>query len=107
MTQDEVWLNRKGDSKEDNTIKAFKLDETYNAHGDLEVKDLMDFATGYTDNYLRDLYKNILSNFATKSYTQEEVFRMVSGVEYLSEKTLDRLLSKLKRDILKYLNVIS
>lgn len=103
----DVCLNRKDGSKEDNTIKAFKLDEMYNAHGDLEVKDLMDFATGYTDNYLRDLYKNILSNFTAKGYTQEEVFRIVFGVEYLSEKTLDRPLSKLKRDILKYLNVIS
>lgn len=101
-----VKLDRVIGSREDNTIKSFKLDELYDAHGDLEVKDLMNFATGFTDNYLRDLYQNILSDFATKGYTKEEVFRMVFGAEYLTEHTLDRPLSKLKRDVLKYLNVI-
>lgn len=102
-----VNLNRVKGSREDNTIKSFKLEELYDVHGDLEVKDIMNFATGFTDNYLRDLYQNILSDFATKGYTQEDVFRMIFGAEYLSEKTLDRPLSKLKRDVLKYLNVIS
>lgn len=101
-----VKLNRVIGSREDNTIKSLKLEELYDAHGDLEVKDLMNFATGFTDNYLRDLYHNILSDFATKGYTKEEVFRIVFGAEYLSEHTLDRPLSKLKRDVLKYLNVI-
>lgn len=102
-----VNLERKKGSKEDNTIKSFKLDELYDAHGELEVKDLMDFATGYTDNYLRDLYRNVLGDFTPKGYTKEDVFRMIFGAEYLPEHTLDRPLSKLKRDILKYLNVIT
>lgn len=101
-----VVLERVKGGKEDNTIKSFKLDEIYDAHGDLEVKDLMVFATGYTDNYLHDLFQTVLSDFSTKGYTKEDVFRMFFGTEYLAEHTLDRPLSKLKRDILKYLNVI-
>lgn len=101
-----VNLDRVKGSREDNTIKSLKLEELYDVHGDLEVKDLMNFATGFTDNYLRDLYQSVLSDFTTKGYTKEEVFRMIFGAEYLAEHTLDRPLSKLKRDILKYLNVI-
>lgn len=106
---DRVWtvcLERARGGKEDNTIKAFCLDEIYGAHGDLEVKNLMDFATGYTDNYLRDLYENVLADFITKGFSKEEVFRMLFGAEYLPEHTLDMPLSKLKRDVLKYLGVI-
>jgi hypothetical protein len=101
-----VILSRDIDSKEDNTIKAFKLDDIYDAHGDLEVKDLMNLATGYTHNYLRDLFNNVLKDYSTKGYTFEDVYRMVFGVESSTEHTLDRPLSKLKRDLLKYLNVI-
>lgn len=101
-----VILERKKNSKEDNTIKSFKLDEIYYAHGNIEVKDLMNFASGYTDNYLHDLFNNVLSDFSTKGYTKEDVFRVLFGVEYFPEHTLDRPLSKLKRDILRYLNVI-
>lgn len=102
-----LLLERKEHSKEDNTIKSLRMDEIYDVHGDLEVKDLMNFATGYTENYLRDLFQNVLADFSTKGYTKEDVFRMIFGTEYLPEHTLDRPLSKLKRDILKYLNIIS
>lgn len=102
-----VILEREEHGKEDNTIKSFRMDEIYDVHGDLEVKDLMIFATGYTDNYLRDLFQNVLTDFSTKGYTKEDVFRMIFGTEYLPEHTLDRPLSKLKRDVLKYLNIIS
>lgn len=36
----------------DNTIKAFSLDEIYDAHGPLGVKDMMDFAQAYNGTYL-------------------------------------------------------
>jgi len=101
-----ISIKRKKNSREDNTIKSFKLDEIYDVHGDMEVKDLMDFATGYTNTYLRDLFCNVLKDFSMKGYTKEDVFRMIFGVEYLSEHTLDRPLSKLKRDVLQYLKVI-
>lgn len=101
-----VCLERDKGSVEDNTIKSFKLDEIFDAHGDLEVKDLVDFAMGYTDNYLHDLFKNVLADFSTKGYTREDVFRMIFGAEYLPEHTLDRPLSKLKRDVLNYLNIL-
>ena len=101
-----VNLDRIKKSKEDNTINSFFLDDIYDAHGDLEVKDLMDFAAGYTDNYLHDLFNKILSDYSTKGFSKADVFRMLFGTEYLPEKTLDRPLSKLKRDILKYLGVI-
>ena len=101
-----VYLDRVKDSKEDKTINSFCLDDIYDAHGDLEVKDIMNFARGYTENYLRDLFRSILSDFSSKGYTKSDVFRMVFGTEYYSEHTLNRPLSKLKRDLLVYLGVI-
>lgn len=101
-----VSIERAKGGKEDNTIKAFCLDDLYDAHGDLELKDLMNFATGYSDNYLRDLFNTLLKDYSTKGFSKAEVFRMFFGAEYLPEKTLDRPFSKLKRDVLKYLGVI-
>lgn len=101
-----VCLERTNDSKEDKTIQAFRLDDIYDVHGDLEVKDLINFARAYTDNYLHDLFQTVLSDFSNVGYTKSDVFRMIFGAEYLPEHTLNRPLSKLKRDILAYLKVI-
>ena len=39
-------------------------------------------------------------------YSREDVFRMMFGVEADIEKTLDRPLSKLKRDVLEWLGIV-
>ena len=101
-----VSIERVKGGKEDNTIKAFCLDDLYDAHGDLEVKDLMDFATGYTDNYLRELFDKVLADYSIKGFSKADVFRMLFGAEYIPSKFLDRPFSKMKKDILEYLHII-
>ena len=90
----------------DNTIKAFALDRIYDMHGNLEVKDLMDFAQAYNGTYLRGIYDMMREELGVAGFSQEEVYRMIFGTEALPSKTLDRPLSKLKRDVLGYLGIV-
>lgn len=102
-----VCLKRTSDSpKVDNTIKAFALDEMYSCHGDLEVKDIIDFAYTYSDGYLKNLFNKVLKDFSVKGLTQAEVYRMMFATELDSNKFANRPLSKLKKDILEYLGII-
>ena len=93
--------------KVDNTIKALHLDEIYDLHGPLEVKDLMDFAQAYNGIYLHTVYKLLTNDLGLVGYSQEEVYRMLFGAESVPSKFLDRPLSKLKYDVLKYLHIIN
>jgi hypothetical protein len=100
-----VDIVRDINSREDNTIKAFNLQEVYNFHGTLEVKDLIEFNSAYNNSYLSLLFQEILSNqFGV--YTKADVYRMLFGVELEPKDFGNRPLSKLKYDILKYLKVI-
>lgn len=90
----------------DNTIKAFGLDEIYDMHGSLEVKDMMDFAQAYNGTYLHMIYNLLQSDLQPAGFTQEEIYRMLFGTESIPSQFLDRPLSKLKHDILKYLHII-
>ena len=101
-----VTIDRTVGSKEDNTIKAFSLDRIYEMHGNLEVKDMMNFAQTYNGTYLSGIFKKIKEDLGHAGYTPEEVYRMIFGAESIPSKFLDRPLSKLKRDILEYLNII-
>lgn len=95
-----VKIHRQKDSKEDNTIKAFKLDEIYAMHGELEVTDIMYFKESYPDGYLSDLFDNLLKD-STRKMTKYDVYRMLFGTEMDSDKYLDRPFGKLKHDLLK------
>lgn len=100
-----VKIKRPEGSKEDKTIKAFKLDEIYAVHGDLEVSDIMNFKESYPDGYLSDLFDNLLKD-SNRKMTKYEIYRMLFGTEMDSEKHLDRPFSKLKHDLLKeFLNI--
>lgn len=100
-----VKIERTKDSKEDNTVKAFALDEIYAEHGRLEVTELMRFNSAYSDGYLKVLFEELLKDFGTK-LTKAEVYRMLFGTELEPEKFGERPMSKLKYDVLKYLEVI-
>lgn len=90
----------------DNTIKAFALDRIYDMHGNLEVKDIMNFVQAYNGTYLRSIYEMMNRDLGAAGFSQEEVYRMLFGTESVPTKTLDRPLSKLKRDVLKYLGIL-
>lgn len=95
-----VILKRNAHSLEDETIKALCLDDVYDKHGELEVKDIMDFKLKNNPTYLRNLFATTCLDM-TGVYTQADVYRMLFGVEADIDKTLNRPFSKLKRDILK------
>lgn len=90
----------------DNTINAFGLDRIYDMHGNLEVKDLMDFSQAYSDTYLHDIFNKINDDLGFAGYSKEEIYRMFFGTEPEGSNYLNRPLSKLKRDILEYLYII-
>lgn len=100
-----VKIDRVAGSKEDNTVKAFALDEIYAEHGRLEVEDLMRFNSAYNDGYLKVLFEELLDKFCPKM-SKAEVYRMLFGTELEPEKFGERPMSKLKYDILRYLHVI-
>lgn len=95
-----VLLKRTVGSMEDNTIKSFWLDEIYDKHGELEVKDIMDFAQGNNVTYLKGLFKTICEDFKGER-SVGDVYRMLFGIEAEIDKILNRPFSKLKRDILE------
>lgn len=96
-----VKLKRNDNTKEDNTIKALFLDELYAEHGPLEVKDIMDFAIKNNPTYLKTLFYKVCEELK-EDYSQTDVYRMLFGIEAEMDRTLERPLSKLKRDILKF-----
>ena len=100
-----VKIDRVASSKEDNTVKAFALDEIYAEHGRLEVEDLMRFNSAYNDGYLKVLFDELLDKFCSKM-TKAEVYRMLFGTELDPKIFGERPMSKLKYDVLKYLHVI-
>ena len=71
-----------------------------------EVKDLLDFAQAYNGTYLKSIYEKVSKDLGASGFSQEEVYRMLFGTEMDPAKNLDRPLSKLKRDLLEYLNII-
>ena len=100
-----VKIERTKESKEDNTVKAFALDEIYAEHGRLEVTELMRFNYAYNDGYLKVLFEELLNDFGTK-LTKAEIYRMLFGTELEPERFGERPMSKLKYDVLRYLQII-
>ncbi|MDR0894231.1 MAG: hypothetical protein LBN06_02865 [Prevotellaceae bacterium] len=85
-------------------LNIFKIEDIYSAHARLELKDLYAFATKYSPTYLQEVLANTVNDLRI---TQEEAYRILFGAEMLPENDNDRPLSKLKRDILEELHVIS
>ncbi|GGD26382.1 hypothetical protein [Flavobacterium orientale] len=88
-------------SKGKNTIEAFKIKEIYETHEE-EIKELRRIRDVYSDSYLQKLstlYKGIIS--------QDEVYRLAFGVYIEEAKFEKRPLSKMKKDILIELGIIT
>lgn len=95
-----VLMKCRKHSKEAKTIEDLALDTIYDRHGELDVKDIMDFAHKNNTTYLRDLFNKLCMDF-NGIYSKSDVYRMLFGVEADIDKTLNRPFSKLKRDILE------
>ena len=100
-----VKIKRNDNTKEDYTIKALFLDELYAEHGPLEVKDIMDFAIKNNPTYLKTLFYKVCGELKN-DYSQADIYRMLFGIEAEMDRTLERPLSKLKRDLLKLEGII-
>jgi len=87
-------------SKIENTLKEFKIEEVYNAHSMFELKDLIDLKQKYSEDYLDLLFKK---SFKGIGMSEEEIYRMVFGVEKEEKDFHKRPFSKFKTDIVKEL----
>lgn len=92
-------------SKEERTVKDMRLQEIYAIHGELEVRDLMNFSRSYPSGYLKQLFEDVLKS-SKRKLNRSEVYRMLFGAEMNSVHFLDRPLSKLKHDILVEIGVL-
>ena len=86
-------------SKEAQMAKDLKTLQMYQPHGVMEVKDLLDFATDNTPEYLEGLCEYVMRR-GKNVLTWDDAYRLMFGTERNEEKYLDRPLSKLKHDIL-------
>lgn len=96
-------IRRTSGSKEDTTIKAFKLEEIYATHQD-EIADLVRLRKLYSPRYLLQL--RTLLKKADQSISIEELYRLAFGTHINEADFHKRPLSKMKKDILKELNII-
>lgn len=89
-------------SKIAKTLEGFKIQEVYDAHSNLELKDLLELRHKYSDNYLDIL---INDTFGKLPISRREAYRLIFGVEYKEIDFHKRPFSKFKRDILKELGI--
>lgn len=81
----------------------FKLKEAYRYHGDLEVKDILQYNYQYSDAYLKTLLQELLEHY---KLSKADIYRMLFGTELEAFNNLNRPLSKLKRDILTEIGIL-
>ncbi len=86
--------------KVQNTIVFNKINKIYESHSNRELKDLLDLRYKYSRNYLDIL---LTKTFKDISISNEEVYRMIFGVETNDENFHKRPFSKFKRDIINEL----
>lgn len=80
------------------TIKFNKIEEIYNAHSTLELKDLLDLRYKYSTKYMSTLLD--VFNLPT---SEEEIYRMIFGIEIKEDDYHKRPFSKFKHDLIEEL----
>lgn len=83
------------------TSDVFKLSAVMSGHSE-ELKDLFDIRYKFSQRYFMELF----STYKKLGLSYEEVYRIVFGVHFIEDNFNQRPFSKLKKDILKELNVI-
>lgn len=96
-----VALEVKARSKMANTLKAFRIQEIYDAHSEFELKDLLELRYKYSENYLDTLFHKTFHI----PISQKEAYRMIFGVEFDDAHHFKRPFSKFKKDILVRLGI--
>jgi hypothetical protein len=86
-------------SKISNTLRLFKINDVYNSHSDLELRDLLDLRYKYPKNYI-----DMLVNTTFKGIMDsDEIYRLIFGIEIKEDLYHKRPLNKFKHDIIKKL----
>lgn len=83
------------------SLEAMKLQQIYSTHAD-EIRELIYLKKAYSDSYLTSLSSILKSNL-----TKEEIYRLAFGVYLEDDQLYKRPLSKLKKDILEELGIVS
>ena len=81
-----------------NTLEIFKIPQIYATHSGFELKDLLDLATNNHPDYISTLVNKTISEL---KLSEEDVYRMLFGIEINEEHYLKRPMSKFKSDIIK------
>lgn len=95
-------ISKKG-SKAEKSIKEFKIEEVYDAHSNLELKDLLELKFKYSEDYL-DTLLNV--TFKGINLSENEIFRLTFGAEFDDADFHKRPFSKFKKDIINELRKI-
>lgn len=90
------------DKKIKTSKKLFRLEEIMSAHSE-EIKDLFDIKHRFSERYFEELFKT----YSTLGLNYEDVYRVVFGVHYQENNFSNRPFSKLKKDILIELGIIT
>lgn len=96
VSSDRIVVN-----KINKSLEVFKLKEIMTAHSD-ELMDLFNIRYRFSDRYFEELFRT----YRTLGLNIEEVYRTVFGTEYKIDKFSKRPFSKIKRDLLKELNIV-
>lgn len=99
----QVETKTNGGDKINKFISDFKIKEIYNAHADYELKDLVDLRLKYPNNYIKTLLNDTFNGI---KISEEEIYRLVFGVEMDSDNYHKRTFSKFKCDIINELKKI-
>lgn len=84
------------------TMESYKIEEVYNAHTE-ELKELLKIKQAYSERYLSILSAN---TFKGLEISMEELYRLAFGVYYNEKDFGKRPFSKMKKDVLKELNIV-
>ena len=93
--------NIKIDKKISKSNEIFKLEDIMSAHSD-ELKDLFNIRYKFSERYFEELF----NKYKALGLNYNDVYKVVFGLEYNELNFANRPFSKLKKDILKELNII-
>lgn len=88
-------------NKINNSVNIFKLKDIYSSHSD-ELRDIFDIRYRFSDKYLVEL----INKYQGIGLENMDIYKIVFGTYYNEDDFSKRPFSKLKKDILRELNII-